>query len=170
MCQIKTRFHHFSMLHKEITTGIRTMIFVLLSVVVISAGLISKYIFRNLVQNFQNYVTTHTCEILVRRFYYFLLQFRNFQVIQSPLFTLPRSGPQGSNFFGNDNIPLSSPAGSRYNYFRSLFTLPCASAHKIHKHTEENLAQMLPLAVELLRLAEESCATMHLGMLCSLCG
>ena len=36
--------------------------------------------------------------------------------------------------------------------------------------TEKNLAQMLPLAVELLRLAEESCATMHLGMLRSLCG
>ena len=29
---------------------------------------------------------------------------------------------------------------------------------------------MLPLAVELLRLADESCATMHLGMLRSLCG
>ena len=28
---------------------------------------------------------------------------------------------------------------------------------------------MLPLAVELLRLLEESCATMHLGMLRSLC-
>ena len=37
-------------------------------------------------------------------------------------------------------------------------------------HTEKSLAQMLPLAVELLRLAEESCATMHLGMLHSLCG
>ena len=36
-------------------------------------------------------------------------------------------------------------------------------------YTEKNLAQMLPLAVELLRLAEESCATMHLGMLRSLC-
>ena len=34
----------------------------------------------------------------------------------------------------------------------------------------KNLAQMLPLAVELLRLAEESCATIHLGMLRSLCG
>ena len=29
---------------------------------------------------------------------------------------------------------------------------------------------MLPLAVKLLRLAEESCATMHLGMLRPLCG
>ena len=36
-------------------------------------------------------------------------------------------------------------------------------------HTEKNLAQMLPLAVKLLRLAEESCATMHLGMLRSFC-
>ena len=41
---------------------------------------------------------------------------------------------------------------------------------KIVFYTEKNLAQMLLLAVELLRLAEESCATMHLGMLRSLCG
>ena len=37
-------------------------------------------------------------------------------------------------------------------------------------YAEKSLAQMLPLTVKLLRLAEESCGTMHLGMLRSLCG
>ena len=41
---------------------------------------------------------------------------------------------------------------------------------KNNVYTEKSLAQMLHLAVELLRLAEESCATMHLGMLRFLCG
>ena len=40
----------------------------------------------------------------------------------------------------------------------------------VDTYTKKNLAQMLLLAVELLPLPEESCATMHLGMLRSLCG
>ena len=51
----------------------------------------------------------------------------------------------------NDFERLKSSSGKKRNDFVD--------------HTEKNLAQMLPLAVKLLRLAEESCATMHLGML-----
>ena len=56
------------------------------------------------------------------------------KTVQSSLFTLPRSRTLGSIFCGNDVSPLSSPAASRCNSFRSLFTLPRASAHKIHNH------------------------------------